>query len=97
MLPDPYESQYCYVRPSRIKGAQEGLFARRVLPAGTVASFYNGVRMTCEEAEACKDDEWEANAYKILDLSEEEGVLEIPPQFVSMKKYQVSEYVCKLY
>ncbi len=32
-----------------------------------MVSFYNGVRMTSEEAELNKDD-WTANAYKILDL-----------------------------
>ena len=32
LLPDPYEMQYCYVRNSKIKGAQEGLFAKRNLP-----------------------------------------------------------------
>lgn len=32
LLRDPYETQYCYVRNSKIKGAQEGLFARKKLP-----------------------------------------------------------------
>ena len=43
LLPDPYEAQYCYVRASKLKGAQEGLFARRDMPAGSVVAFYNGV------------------------------------------------------
>ena len=32
LLPDPYETQYVYVRNSKIKGAQEGLFAKKTLP-----------------------------------------------------------------
>ncbi len=36
-----------------------------------MVSFYNGVRMSGEEAEENKED-WEANAYKILDLQGKE-------------------------
>ena len=46
LLPDPYETQYCYVKTSRIKGAHDGLFAKRSLPKGFIVAFYNGIRLT---------------------------------------------------
>lgn len=94
LLPDPYENQYVQVRPSKIKGAKEGLFAKRDLPSNFVVSFYNGVRMRSDDIEKDKDD-WEANAYKIIDLlgpdaEGNEGVLDIPSKFVSTKAYKAS-------
>jgi hypothetical protein len=94
LLPDPYETQYCYVRTSKIKGAKEGIFAKRDLLDGTIVAFYNGVRMRSNELDADKAD-WEANAYKIMDLlgADEdgvEGVLDIPTEYVSLKKYKAS-------
>jgi len=114
LLPDPYETQWAYVRSSKIRGAKEGLFARRDMPSDFVVAFYNGVRLTTEEADKCKED-WEANAYKILDMrgetfscqystrkrretfslgkdleSGEEGVLDIPLEYVATKRYKAS-------
>lgn len=67
LLPDPYESQYCYVKTSKIKGAQEGLFAKKNLPKDFIVCFYNGIRLRGDEVSKNKDD-WEADAYKIMDL-----------------------------
>ena len=39
LLPDPYETLYCYVRMSKIKGAQEGLFAKKNLAKNFVVSI----------------------------------------------------------
>ena len=44
LLKDPYETEYCYVRRSKIRGAKDGLFARSNLPKDFVVSFYNGVK-----------------------------------------------------
>ncbi len=57
-------------------------------------NFYNSVH--CRGANAGGDNQdWEGNAYKIMDLqgpdeSRLEGVLHIPPQFVSIKAYCAS-------
>ena len=94
LLPDPYESQYCYVRTSKIKGAREGLFARTDLPKDFIVAFYNGVKMRSDEIENTKDD-WEANAYKIVDLIGPDdqgiqGILDIPAKYISDKNYKAS-------
>ena len=95
LLPDPYESQHCYVRSSKIKGAQEGLFAKKAMAKDTIVCFYNGIRMRCKDIEDDKYDH-EKNAYKIIDLlgvdpeDGDEGVLDIPEEFVSLRKYQAS-------
>ena len=44
LLPDPYEDRMVEVRVSRVEGAEEGLFSRRNVKAGTVMAFYNGIR-----------------------------------------------------
>ncbi len=44
LLRDPYEANLVEVRPSNMPEGGEGLFARKELPAGTVVSFYNGIR-----------------------------------------------------
>ena len=65
--PDPYEYNWVYVRSSRIKGAYEGLFAKRDVPKGRVVSFYGGIRMRTTELTDPKD-AYDANAYKIMDM-----------------------------
>ena len=42
-LPDPLESRL--VGASGVEGGGEGLHAARALPANTIVSFYNGIRM----------------------------------------------------
>ena len=39
---DPYEARLVSVRRSKMAGGGEGVFARRDLPAGTLAAFFNG-------------------------------------------------------
>ena len=94
LLPDPYESQYIYIRTSRMKGANEGLFTKKDIPKDFFLCFYNGVKLRSDELDDDKED-WEANAYKIVDLQGEDedgnlGILDIPPQYVSLKNYQAS-------
>ena len=44
LLPDPYEARMVEVRQSEVEGAEDGLFSRRAVTAGTVLAFYNGIR-----------------------------------------------------
>ena len=44
LLPDPYEARMVEVRQSEVAGAEDGLFSRRAVTAGTVLAFYNGIR-----------------------------------------------------
>ena len=44
LLPDPYEARMVEVRQSEVAGAEDGLFSRRAVAAGTVLAFYNGIR-----------------------------------------------------
>ena len=80
---------------SKIKGSGEGMYAKRNFVAGTVVSFYNGIRMSADELDEDSKEDWEANAYKIMDLlgpddNGKEGVIDIPPEYISMRKYRAS-------
>ena len=44
------------------------MFAKRSFRAGTHVSFYNGVRMSADSLDEESKEDWEANAYKIMDL-----------------------------
>ncbi len=50
-------------RSSAVSGAGEGLFAARDLPAGTIAAFYNGVRLPYVLGGPKED--WATSGYKI--------------------------------
>ena len=49
MIPDPYEFNHVIVKPSKMKGGGEGLFAKVNVAKGTVISFYNGIQRTSKE------------------------------------------------
>lgn len=51
-LPDPYEAIFVEVGQSNIKDAGQGLFAKTDIEAGTIISFYNGLKVK-------SDSEWE--------------------------------------
>lgn len=94
LLPDPYETQHVYVRASKLRGAQEGLFAKKDLPTDRIVAFYNGVHLKENELVDDKADH-DANAYKILDLQGPDadglqGILDIPPESVNIKRYCAS-------
>ena len=91
LLQDPYEvvSVRCGLCKDPSKG--EGLFLATPggVKSGTVLAFYNGVRLTSEEcAQPCED--WRDDAYKIMDQTEEENVLDIPQQFRCLSQYRAS-------
>ncbi len=52
LLRDPYESRTVEVRPSRVAGGGEGLFARIRIEPNTVMAFYNGQRVAPRKAES---------------------------------------------
>ncbi|XP_059095447.1 histone-lysine N-methyltransferase SETD7-like [Tigriopus californicus] len=91
LLPDPYETQHVYVRASKLRGAQEGLFANKDLPTDRIVAFYNGIHLRENELVDDKSDH-DANAYKILDLQGPDsdgfqGILDIPPEYVNIKRF----------
>jgi len=96
LLPDPYEQRSVLIKMSKIKGSGEGMYARRDFKAGTHLSFYNGIRMSTDELDDDSKEDWEGNAYKIMDLlgpdeaTGKEGVIDIPPEYVSVKRYRAS-------
>ena len=49
MQEDPYESSILKVGPSKMEGGGEGLYARKDIPAGTLAGYYNGIRLKADE------------------------------------------------
>lgn len=83
LLRDPYEAWRVEVRPSPIGGRiGEGLFARRDLAAGEVASFYAGQR--CTHAEVDSRD-WDANDNTMsLDA---DTVIDVSAEFVMTSQY----------
>src|SRR5690349_2779093 len=80
-LRDPYEEERVYVAPSTLLGAGEGLFAKRKVKAGEVATFYNGFRLTHSEVDAR---DWSQNS-NTLSL-DEEIVLDVPFSHIDTKK-----------
>lgn len=92
LFPDGYENIHVFVKQSKMKGGGEGLFAKVDLAKGRIVSFYNGIKETETEIEDEKDD-WEANAYKIMDMLGKNpetglcGVIDIPDEFISTKNY----------
>ena len=67
----------------------DGLYVREDVEEGAVLAFYNGVRLDKGEAEEPSEN-WEDDAYKILDQTEEENVLDIPEKFRSIDTYCAS-------
>lgn len=88
MLMDPYESDTVEVRPSKVDGANEGLFARRYIPPNTYISWYNGLRRYPKTK--WKKTDWVVSAYRIEDPTRDKGSLDIPGEFRDFKNYCAS-------
>ena len=80
-LPDPLESRMVRVGASGVEGGGEGLFAARDLPANTIVSIYNGIRMGPKEVAP-----WEGRDYAIV-VEWEERVLAFPFPWVSEEEH----------
>ena len=65
------------------------MFVRKSVPANTVLAFYNGIKI--EGKDCIKSDDWEEDAYKIMDLlptgDTESGVLDIPLAYQNTENY----------
>ena len=88
MLMDPYESDTVEVRPSKVDGANEGLFARRYIPPNTYISWYNGLRRYPKTK--WKTTDWVVSAYRIEDPTRDKGSLDIPEEFRDFENYRAS-------
>ena len=88
LVPDPYESRHVVCRQSQVPGSGDGLFARRDLPEGTIAAFYNGVRIPYGLGSG-KVETWDDSAYKIwINADYESGErMNIPEDCVSLERY----------
>lgn len=94
-LQDPYEARLVSVRRSKMAGGGEGVFARRDLPAGTLAAFFNGHKVPLGEREEgqlnCEEEElYDRLAYTIHMPQEEDFYLDIPPAQADLKTYSAS-------
>lgn len=85
LLEDPYEATVVYVKEASITGAGQGLFARTPISAGTVCSFYAGVRLSHTVVDRRP---WSCNS-NTLSL-DDDVVIDVPPPFDSLKHYKAS-------
>ena len=87
LVPDPYEERHVEVRESDLPGSGDGLFARRHLPAGTIAAFYNGVRLPYKLGGT--KEEWATSGYKIyVNADYRSGErMDIPAEYIDLKNY----------
>ena len=82
MLADSFEKLHVYVAQSLIPGANEGLFAKKELPADFVCTFYNGIRVPHNEVDAR---DWSLNDNTIS--LDDDIVIDVPPSFSSITEY----------
>ena len=85
LVPDHYEQDRAYVAPASIPGAGEGLFAKCDLDSDTVASFYNGIRLSHNEVDGR---DWALNNNTIS--LDEEVVIDVPQIWSSTDRYCAS-------
>jgi len=93
--PDPYEMNTICIKKSKLYGSGEGVYLKVDVPSGRTVAFYNGVHKTELELEEDPLD-WEANAYKIMDMLGKDpvtgltSVIDIPDEYISTKNYVAS-------
>ena len=87
-LRDPYESSIIEVRESKLPGAKDGIYAKKLIKEDTVIAFYHGIKLPPNYKE---EESWEANGYKIFDPSNSpQGTLDIPEEYRSTSQYCAS-------
>ena len=87
-LRDPYESSIIEVRESKLPGAKDGIYAKKLIKEDTVIAFYHGIKLPPNYKEG---ESWEANGYKIFDPSNSpQGTLDIPEEYRSTSQYCAS-------
>jgi histone-lysine N-methyltransferase SETD7 len=62
LLPDPYEQDRIYVQDSRLPGAQEGMFAKRVIKSDEIVAWYSGHKLPIALVDRRK---WDLNSNTI--------------------------------
>ena len=93
---DPYESVTVEVRGSGMEGGGEGVFARRNLPAHTLAAVFNGYRVPLyggtHPATGIDDEQerYERLAYNIHMPEDENFYIDFPPDQADTRKYCAS-------
>jgi len=90
---DPYERKTVYSGLSAMgEGAGDGLFLHKDVSAGTMVSFYNGIRIMPGEIPPFRSDSYQI----FLDWrptniqNNDREYLDIPPECVSLKNYRAS-------
>ena len=96
-LPDPLEAALVTVRTSQLEGGGEGLYALRDVKAGTLVSFYNGLRMTAEEQSPNDGQdfaivvEWEERRLPFpFPWLNVEDHMDLPPEYQSLDCYSAT-------
>ncbi|EGG13759.1 histone-lysine N-methyltransferase [Cavenderia fasciculata] len=82
---DPYEQHYVFVAPSTIPNSNEGLFAKRDIPANRLVSFYNGLRIDPKIAD---ERDWSFNSNTMF--LDKETYIDIPPSHSLTTQYCAS-------
>ena len=59
LLKDPYESKMVQSLPSKVPGANEGLFAKVKIEPNTTLAFYNGKRLHPKSKDNYDHPDWE--------------------------------------
>ena len=59
LLKDPYESKVVEARPSKVPGANDGLFAKVAIEPNAVLAFYNGKRIKPKSKDDWDHSDWE--------------------------------------
>ena len=67
-------------------GAEDGLFSKKDVKAGTVLAFYNGIRRERTRS-AIESWQLEENAYKIFDPTNKNGTVDICQEFRTLNNY----------
>jgi len=84
-LPDPYESVMVEVKKSKVEGANDGIFARKITGKNIILAFYNGVKLIPNTSENIS---WEADSYKIFDPSRTpHGTIDIMEKYREINNY----------
>ena len=63
LLKDPYESKMVEALPSKVPGANDGLFSRVEIEPNTILAFYNGRRVNPKSKEGYYHPDWEKVVY----------------------------------
>ena len=65
LLKDPYEFKMVEALPSKVPGANDGLFAKIKIEPNTVLAFYNGKRIKPKSKDDYDHPDWEKVCFSI--------------------------------